>query len=64
MTKPTNGPQTSDTQIDVQWAAMTTGLTSGNSPILSYTLYWDDGTGTVNIPLVEDLITSYLIDGI
>ncbi|CDW74138.1 pa14 multi-domain protein [Stylonychia lemnae] len=64
MTKPTQGPQTSDTQIDVQWAPMTTGLTTGNTPILSYNLYWDDGTSTVTIPLIDELVTSYIIEGV
>ena len=43
---------------------MTTGSTTGNSEVLSYNLWWDDGSGTVNIDLIDELITSYIVEGL
>ena len=44
MTTPTEGPATSDSQIEVLWTAVTAaGTATGNSAILRYELYWDNG---------------------
>jgi hypothetical protein len=49
----------SDTFINVSWTALT-GTDTGNSPITSYALYWNAGTGVLATTLVtEALITSY-----
>ena len=49
----------SDTFINVKWTALT-GSNTGNSPITSYALYWNAGSGTSPTTLVtEALITSY-----
>lgn len=49
----------SDTFINVTWAALTDPST-GNSPITSYSLYWNAGSGTTPSTLVTDsLITAY-----
>lgn len=49
----------SDTFINVSWTALT-GADTGNSPITSYALYWNAGTGVLATTLVtEALITSY-----
>jgi len=48
MSNPTRGSDTSETQIQVNWATLS-GTNTGNSDILSYALYWDNGSGTTNI---------------
>lgn len=48
MSSPTRGSDTSESQIQVNWASLT-GTNTGNSAILSYALYWDNGSGTSNI---------------
>lgn len=54
----------SDTAITVTWAALT-GTNTGNSPIKSYSLYWNAGSGTSAGTLVtEALITTYTFSSI
>lgn len=49
----------SDTQITVKWTALS-GANTGNSPITSYALYWNAGTGVdANVLVTEALITTY-----
>lgn len=50
-------------QISLSWAALVDPNT-GNSPILSYNLVFDDATGTVNIPLLDQLFTAYTVTGL
>ena len=52
MAAPTAGASTTDVQIEVDWSPLA-GNASGNSPILSYNLFWDDGTGTTSLQLVD-----------
>jgi hypothetical protein len=47
----------------VKWTGLT-GLSTGNSAILSYNLYWDNGSGTTNVQLTDSLITSYTVIGL
>jgi hypothetical protein len=56
-------PLTNSNSITVEWNPLT-GSNTGNSPILSYKLEWDAGTGTVNITLIEALITNYTVTGL
>jgi hypothetical protein len=63
MALPTSGLATTDTQIEVDWTALTS-TTTGNSPILSYNLYWDNGSGTTNLQLIDLLQTSYVVSGL
>ena len=44
MSSPQLGPDVTETQLDIQWSALT-GADSGNSDILGYQLYWDAKTG-------------------
>lgn len=53
----------SDSQIVVSWTALT-GTDTGNSPITSYNLYWNDGTGDADIQVLNALVTSYTFGGI
>ena len=43
---------------------MTAGTASGNSDILTYRLWFDDGTGTVNIILMDSLYTNFIAEGL
>ena len=40
------------------------GTTAGNAAILSYTLYWDNGSGTPNIALLDSLVTTFTVTGL
>lgn len=62
MTTPIKGPST-DTEVQVTWSAAT-GTATGDSPILTYDLYWDNGSGTANIELINSLVTSYTVSGL
>jgi hypothetical protein len=42
-----------ESEIVVSWAALT-GVQTGNSAIMGYSLYFDNATGTTNI-LVDDV---------
>lgn len=44
-TAPTRGLLTNDNQLEVQWEFITDLYLAGGSPILSYSLYIDDGNG-------------------
>lgn len=63
MTAPFEGPATNENQIEVSWTALT-GDDTGNSEILSYNLYWDHGTGTTDIFVIDSLVTSTIISGV
>lgn len=41
-----------------------TGSATGNSAILSYNLYWDNGSGTTNIAALDTLVTTYTFSGL
>lgn len=41
-----------------------TGTAIGNSPILAYNLYWDDGTGVLDIELVEQIVFEFTVTGL
>ena len=45
MGQPTRGSATTETQIQVNWNALT-GVSTGGSAITSYNLQWDQGNGT------------------
>lgn len=62
MAVPVKGAST-DTEITVSWTALTAPAT-GNSDILSYNLFWDNGSGTVDIELTDSLVTSYTVSGL
>jgi hypothetical protein len=52
-----------DLEIKVQWSALV-GSTTGDSEILSYNLYWDNGTGTTDIELIDSLVTEFTVSGL
>lgn len=45
-----------ETEITLAWSPLT-GIATGNSAITSYSLYWDNNSGTVNVLVVSDLVT-------
>lgn len=47
MATPTSGSSTDDTQIEINWSALTTDAQKGGSTITSYILEWDAGTNGV-----------------
>ena len=62
MSVPTLSSRTK-TSITIGWTALT-GTSSGNSDILSYNLYWDNGSGTTTIQLTDSLVTSWSVNGL
>ena len=64
---PTEGAGTSQTQIQVEWQALTAATEdgTGSSPILSYQLMWDNGEGGDATLAVDDsLVLSKTIIGL
>lgn len=62
---PTVGSIASDTQVLVQWTALTEGVDTGLVPLLSYNLYSDNGANNgVYNEIASSLSTSYLATGL
>ena len=71
MSPPTEGPATSNSQIQVQWDAVTAaGLATGNSPTTAYELLWDNGEAGraaadfLPLPLDTPLAISHIVVGV
>jgi len=58
------GNQTTETQIEVSWLALSSVAEIGNSPILSYQLLWDKATGTPNIVASNSIQLTKLLIGL
>ena len=52
-----------ESEIVVSWTALT-GVQTGNSAILGYSLYFDNATGATNLLLTETLATSFTVSGL
>ena len=52
-----------ENQINIAWTVLT-GIQTGNSVILGYTLYFDNASGTTNIKLTDTLLTTYNVGGL
>ena len=66
MATPTKGAQSSETQLEVDWVALTSTADTGDSSILSYHLQWDSGSsGATFTDLVgypsNSLVLTYLV---
>lgn len=61
---PYRGLMTNEYKIQVDWVPIIITRDRGNSPILSYRLWWDSQTGTTSITLVEGMLFSYTIVGL
>lgn len=55
-----NGVGTTNSQIQVNWASLSSGLETGGSPIISYRLDWDNGTGMMIWTPLVGLQSPYL----
>lgn len=69
MTAPTEGAETTDSQVVVEWGAVTAaGLPTGNSAVTAYELLWDNGDPSlstfVQLTLTTPLATSHTIVGV
>jgi hypothetical protein len=51
------------TTMTVRWVPIVAPAT-GNSPVITYNLYWDNGLGDITIELADSLITEYTITGL
>ncbi len=49
--------------MTVRWVALVAPAT-GNSPVTTYNLYWDNGLGEITIELADSMITEYSITGL
>jgi len=58
---PTEGAATTENELQVDWLPVT-GTDTGNSPVLSYSLWWDNGAGgePTTERLEEDVLTEYI----
>ena len=63
--KPVEDPATTDAKIVVTWTAIS-GTTAGNSPVLSYSLEWDEGNSLASsfTVLIDSLVTSHTVNGV
>jgi hypothetical protein len=52
-----------DTTIKVGWSVAVAEAT-GNSAIIGYNLYWDNGTGVTDIELEDHLISEFRVTGL
>lgn len=52
-----------EAQIDLEWTALS-APENGNSDVLAYSLYWDNGSGTTSIALLDALTTSVSVPGL
>jgi hypothetical protein len=51
-----------ETEISLAWSALK-GVLTGDSAITEYILYWDNGTGVVDILLTNQNILNYRVKG-
>jgi hypothetical protein len=62
---PTVGSTATDTEVQIQWTALTFGEDTGLVAITSYSLYSDNAEGNnVYYEIATGLITSYLVTGL
>jgi hypothetical protein len=52
-----------EAQIDLEWTALS-APENGNSEVLAYSVYWDNGSGTTSIALLDALATSVSVPGL
>ena len=53
----------SEASISISWVALGPPL-DGNSGVLAYTVYWDNGSGSTTIALLDGLATSVAVPGL
>ncbi len=61
---PTRGINTNEYQIQVDWLPLVAANERGGTTILGYKLYWDAGTGTTDVVVVEGMVFTYTLVGL
>lgn len=55
-----------DAYVTLRWTPLT-GAAAGNSAVIAYSLYWDQGDSTrasPDTPLMDSLATTYVVTGV
>lgn len=65
MAAPSEDPSSTDVTLTLNWVALT-GAQAGNSDVIAYSLYWDNGVSaaTADIELTDALVTSFTVNGV
>lgn len=65
MAQPTEDASSTDVTVTMNWIALS-GADAGNSDVIAYSLYWDNGvtTGTADTELTDALVTSFTVNGV
>lgn len=65
MAAPTEDPSSTDVTLTLNWAPLT-GAQAGNSDVIAYSLYWDNGVSgaDADIELTDALVTSFTVNGV
>jgi len=65
MSAATEDPSSTDVTVTMNWIALT-GANAGNSDVIAYSLYWDNGNSLVpaDIELTDALVTSFTVNGV
>jgi hypothetical protein len=65
MAAPTEDPSCTDVTLTMNWIALS-GAAAGNSPVIAYSLYWDEGDAQLTEfkELTDALVTSKVVNGV
>lgn len=66
MSPPTEDPSSTDTEVTLHWTPLT-GVDAGNSDVIAYSLYWDQGDNTkaeADVELIDALVTTFTVTGV
>lgn len=66
MLAPTEDLSSTDTQILLHWIPLT-GVDAGNSDVIAYSLYWDNGDANkaeADVPLYDANVDQFLVTGV
>lgn len=50
--------------VTINWTALSSNADIGGTPITSYNLYWDNGSGTTSISLEDSLVLTKPVTGL
>jgi hypothetical protein len=66
MQAPTEDLSSTDTQVTLHWLPLS-GVDAGNSDVIAYSLYWDEGDASkteADVPLYDALVTEFTVTGV
>lgn len=66
MSPPTEDLASTDTEVTLHWTPLS-GVDAGNSDVIAYSLYWDEGDSTkadADVPLVDAAVTTFTVTGV